>query len=153
VKIPVVTVGGIADGRSLAAALMLGAEGVMMATRFIATRECPVHERIKQEMVRRQEFETTIFGKSIGLQGRALKNKVIQEVIDIEAKGGGFEALVPLINGERMRAAWEDGDVDQAPLMVGQSVGLIKDVPTCRELLDGMAREAAARLQAGQRML
>ena len=153
VKIPVVTVGGIADGRTMAAALVMGAQGVMMATRFIATRECPVHENIKQELVRRQEFETTIFGKSIGLQGRALRNKVIEEIIAIEAGGGGLEALIPLINGERMRAAWEDGDVDQAPLMVGQSIGLIKDVPSCQELLEGMARQAAECLAAGGRML
>ena len=75
VKIPVVTVGGIADGRSLAAALMLGAEGVMMATRFMATKECQVHDNIKQEIVRRQEHDTTLICKSIDLQARALKNR------------------------------------------------------------------------------
>ena len=68
VSIPVVTVGGIADGRSLAAALMLGAEGVMMATRFMATKECQVHDNIKQEIVRRQEQDTTLICKSIHLQ-------------------------------------------------------------------------------------
>jgi len=142
VKIPVVTVGGISDGRSLAAALTLGAEGVMMASRFIATKECAVHDAIKNELVRRQEFETTLFGKSIGLQGRALKNKVIEEISAIEERGGGFEDLVPLLAGERIKAAWEKGDLDLAPLMVGQSIGLIRDVPTCRELLDRMVREA-----------
>jgi NADH:quinone reductase (non-electrogenic) len=151
VKIPVVTVGGIADGRTLAAALALGAQGVMMATRFIATRECVCHDAIKQEMVRRQEFETTIFGRSIGLQGRALRNKVIDEIIGIEKRGGGLEELIPLINGERMKLAWEEGKVDEAPLMVGQSIGLIKDVPTCQELLDGMARRAAECLAAASR--
>ena len=75
VKIPVVTVGGIADGRSLAAALVLGAQGVMMASRFVATRECEVHDNIKQELLKRQEYETTMFGKSIGLQGRALEKQ------------------------------------------------------------------------------
>ncbi|HON22834.1 MAG TPA: nitronate monooxygenase, partial [Syntrophales bacterium] len=73
VRIPVVTVGGIADGRAVAAALVLGAQGVMMASRFVATRECEVHENIKQELVRRQEHETVIYGKSLGLQGRGLK--------------------------------------------------------------------------------
>jgi len=112
VKIPVVTVGGIADGRSLAAALILGAQGVMMASRFVATKECEVHENVKQELLRRQEHETVIFGKSIGLQGRALKNRVLEEVLAIEARGGGLEELIPILAGTRIREAWEKGDVD-----------------------------------------
>ncbi len=146
VRIPVVTVGGIADGRSLAAALVLGAQGVMMASRFVATKECEVHDNIKQELLKRQEYETKIFGKSIGLQGRALKSKIIDEVCTIEERGGGFEELIPLLSGQRIKDAWEKGDVDYAPLMVGQSIGLIHDIPTCRELLDRMAREAVEHL-------
>jgi len=144
VKIPVVTVGGVADGRNLAAALMLGAHGVMMASRFIATQECLVHENIKQELIRRQEFETILFGKSIGLQGRALRTRVIEEIIAIEARGGGLQELMPLLSGERIKEAWENGNVEYAPLMVGQSIGLIKRVLSCKELLDSMANEAAA---------
>ncbi|MFY9397812.1 MAG: nitronate monooxygenase, partial [Desulfomonilia bacterium] len=116
VDIPVVTVGGISDGRSLAAALVLGAQGVMMASRFIATHECEVHENIKQELVRRQENETTMFCKSIGLQGRALKNRVIGEVLEAEQRGEGLEKLIPLIGGQRITDAWEQGLVDEAPL-------------------------------------
>lgn len=153
VRIPVVAVGGIADGRTMAAAFMLGAQGVMMASRFIATEECAVHKNIKQELIRRQEFETTIFGKTIGLQGRALKNKVIEEIIVIEARGGGLQELIPLLSGERMKEAWEEGNVERAPLMVGQSIGLIKGVLSCKELLDTMAREAAECLTAGSKMV
>ena len=145
VKIPVVTVGGIADGWGLAAALSLGAEGVMMASRFIATKECEVHENIKQELIRRQEFDTVIYGKSIGLQGRGLKSKVIEEVLAIEARHGGFEELIPLLSGQKVKEAWETGDVDYAPLMVGQSIGLIHDIPTCKELMERMAAEAKER--------
>ncbi len=144
VKIPVVTVGGIADGRTMAAALALGAEGVMMASRFIATKECEVHENVKQELIRRQEFDTVIYGKSIGLQGRGLRSKVIEEVLAIEARHGGFEELIPLLSGQKVKEAWETGDCDYAPLMVGQSIGLIHDIPTCRELLERMAAEAKA---------
>ncbi len=147
VTIPVVTVGGIADGRSLAAALTLGAQGVMMASRFIATTECDVHPNIKDELIRRQEYETRIFGKSIGLQGRALKNKIIAEVLEAEARGGGFEALIPLINGQRIKAAWESGDVEDAPLMVGQSIGLIHEVVSCAALLKAMHDEAQEHLK------
>ncbi|HRY38562.1 MAG TPA: nitronate monooxygenase [Smithellaceae bacterium] len=144
VKIPVVTVGGIADGRTMAAALALGAEGVMMASRFIATKECEVHDNIKQELIRRQEFDTVIYGKSIGLQGRGLKSKVLEEVLAIEARHGGFEELIPLLSGQKVKEAWETGDVNYAPLMVGQSIGLINDIPTCQELMERMAAEARA---------
>jgi NAD(P)H-dependent flavin oxidoreductase YrpB (nitropropane dioxygenase family) len=144
VKIPVVTVGGIADGRTMAAALALGAQGVMMATRFVATKECEVHENIKQELIKRQEFETTLICKTIGLQGRAIKNKVVAEVLALEAKGCGLEELIPLISGKKVKEAWELGNVEDAPMMMGQSVGLVKDIPTCKELIERMAAEAKA---------
>jgi nitronate monooxygenase len=95
-------------------------------------------------MIRRQEFETILFGKSIGLQGRALRTRVIEEIIAIEARGGGLQELIPLLSGERIKEAWENGNVEYAPLMVGQSIGLIKKVLSCKELLDTMAKEAAA---------
>ena len=113
-----------------------------MASRFIGTKDCVVHDNIKEGIVKRQEYETTLICKSLKLQGRALKNQVVREICEIEEKGGGFEALYPLIAGDRMKEAWEDGDVEVAPLMVGQSIGLIKDVPTCKELLERMVQEA-----------
>ncbi len=152
VKIPVVTTGGIADGRSLAAALTLGAQGVMMASRFVVTQECRVHENIKNELIKKQEFDTTLFGRSMGLQGRGLLNKALREVIAIEEKGGGLQELIPLMAGQRIKQAWETGDVEYAPLMVGQSIGLINDIPTCNELLDRMGREAAEILSRTSRM-
>jgi nitronate monooxygenase len=142
VKIPVVTVGGIADGRTMAAALALGAQGVMMATRFVATQECDVHDNIKQELIRRQEYETALICKTIGLQGRAIKNKLVEEVLAVEEKGGGLEKLIPLIAGEKIKAAWELGEVDTAPMMMGQSVGLVKDIPTCKDLIERIVAEA-----------
>ncbi|MBU2643698.1 nitronate monooxygenase [bacterium] len=147
VKIPVVTVGGIADGRSLAAALTLGASGVMMGSRFIATQECVCHNNIKEELVRRKEVDTTIICKSFGLQGRALKNKVVSDILQLEKTGGSFEDVYPLLAGERMKDAWQNGDVDKAALMVGQSIGLINDIPTCQELLETMGREAEAQFR------
>jgi len=131
----------------------LGAQGVMMASRFVATRECGVHENIKNELIRRQEFETVLFGKSIGLQGRAIKNKVIEEILSIEGKGGGLKELIPLMGGDRIKEAWEGGNVESAPLMVGQSIGLIKKIFTCQELLDTMAREAADCLAKAKQMV
>jgi len=153
VKIPVVTVGGIADGRGLAAALILGAHGVMMGSRFVSTKECPCHDNIKEELVRRQEMDTTIFGRSIGLQGRALMSDVIRDVIAIEEKGGKLEDLIPLISGMRIKQAWETGNVDYAPLMVGQSIGLIKKVMTVKEVLESMVKEAEEVLAKKNKMV
>lgn len=153
VKIPVVTVGGISDGRSVAAALTLGAEGVMMASRFIATKDCDCHDKIKQELINRQENDTTLFGKSIGLQGRALKSKNIADILAIEARGGGLEELIPLMAGDRINQSWKTGDVDYAPLMVGQSIGFIRDIPTVKELLDRMAKEAVEQLEKTKKKL
>jgi len=141
-SIPVVTTGGISDGKSMAAALMLGAEGVMMASRFIATTECQVHENIKQEVVKRQENETTLICKSINLQGRAIKNKVVEEILEAESKGADLMELATLVTGERCRQAWSTGDIDVAPMMMGQSIGRIYDVVSCKKLLDRMVKEA-----------
>lgn len=144
VKIPVITTGGIADGRGLAAALALGAEGVMMASRFIATVECQAHPAIKDELIKRQEQDTTLICKSIDLQGRALKNELARQILEVEARGGGLGELMPLLAGQRAAQAWQTGDVDGAALMVGQSIGLIKEIVSCRDLIEGMVREAEA---------
>jgi NAD(P)H-dependent flavin oxidoreductase YrpB (nitropropane dioxygenase family) len=142
VKIPVITAGGVADGRSLAAALVLGAEGVMMASRFIATKECQAHPKIKEEIIRRQENDTTLICRTIDLQMRALKNELVGKVLDVEKQHGGLEEIISLISGKRSEEALENGDVDGAPLAVGQSIGLIKEIVSCRELLNTMVREA-----------
>jgi nitronate monooxygenase len=140
-------VGGVANGRTMAAALTLGAQGVMMATRFVATTECEVHNNIKQELTRRQEHETTLICKSIGLQGRAIKNKLAEEVLMLESQHAGLDKLIPLMSGKRVKEAWETGNIDIAPMMMGQSVGLVKDIPTCKELIQRMAAEAKAEIE------
>ena len=142
VNLPVVTVGGIANGKTMAAALMLGAQGVMMATRFLTSKECNIHENLKNKLIDSQELDTTLICKSIGLQARALKNKNVLGVLDLEARGASLEEIIPMITGERISQAWETGDVDLAPLMVGQSVGLIHKIMTCKELVEGMMKEA-----------
>jgi NADH:quinone reductase (non-electrogenic) len=149
--IPVVTVGGIADGRAMAAALTLGAQGVMMASRFLTTSECNVHDNIKQELINRTEIDTVIFGdKALGMQGRALKNDLMEKIMAIEEKGGGLEELFPLISGQRIKDAWEKGEVHNAPFMVGQCIGHIHEVMSCRQVLKSMCAEAHKHLsQAG----
>lgn len=153
VDIPVITAGGIADGRGMAAAIVLGAEGVMMASRFIATAECLAHPRIKEELVRRQENDTTLICKTIDLQMRALKNEMVRKVLEVEARRGGIEEIIPLIGGEQSQKAWENGDVDAAPFAVGQSIGLIKGIVSCQELLERMVQEAEEVLANAQQRL
>jgi len=142
IKIPVVAVGGIADGKSLAAALSLGAEGVMMATRFMATTECTVHENIKKEILKRQENDTILICKSVNLQGRAIRNKVVDEILAAEARGAGIMELATLVTGERCRKAWDTGDVDIAPMMMGQSLGRIYDIKSCAQVMEDMVNQA-----------
>lgn len=153
VSIPVVTTGGIADGRSLAAAITLGADGVMMATRFIATTECLAHDRTKAELVRRQENDTVIICKSIHLQMRSLRNSQAEKVLQVEARGGGLEEILPLIVGQRQISAWAHGDVDSSPIPVGQSIGLVHDIMSCDEVLSRMMRDAAAVIARAERRL
>ncbi len=147
VKIPVICTGGIADGRTMAAAMILGAEGVLMATRFIATKECDVHENIYKELINRQEHETTLICKSVGLQGRALKNKLANQILELEEKGGSLEEMIPLLAGSRAKDAWQTGEIDNAALMVGQSIGLVKEVTTCAELIQSMVKDAKAQME------
>lgn len=152
VKIPVVAVGGIANGKGLAAALALGAEGVMMATRFISTTECHAHPNIKNELVKRQEMDTTLIDKKFNLQGRALKNALVDEILELEEKGAKFEDVFPLITGQRVKQAWIDGDVGKAAFLVGQSIGLIKNVVSCQQLLDDMVSQAEATINKVSRL-
>ena len=132
----------MANGKSLAAALCLGADGILMATRFINTYECQVHEKVYQEMINRQENETVLYGNTIGLQGRALINDSIRKVIEIEARGGKPEEIIPHLSGQYGDNIWKEGKMDTGMIPVGQSMGLIHNVMTCKELLDGMVKEA-----------
>lgn len=153
VKIPVITAGGVANGRTLAAALILGAEGVMMASRFIATPECRVHQRVKDELIKRQEFETTIYGKSIGLQGRTLINEVSKKIAELESQHDKLEELALFLMGSRQITVWSDGDVNAGLIPVGQSIGLIHDIVNCKDLVEGMVKDAAGILKDAPKRL
>lgn len=142
IGIPVITAGGMVDGRGLAAALSLGAEGIMMATRFICVDECSAHPDVKQAIIDRQEYETRLYGTTIGLQGRALFNESIQEVLKIEEEKGGFEEIFPHITGALGPQVWERGKTDKGAINVGQSIGLVYDVVPCRTLLTRMVDDA-----------
>lgn len=152
-RIPVVASGGIADGRGMAAALALGAEGVNMGTRFCATVEAPIHEQIKQALVKASERDTQLIFRTLRNTGRVLKNAVSDEVVATERRPGGceFSDIQPLVAGARGRGALQSGEVDAGLVWAGQVVGLIDDIPTCDELLQRMVaqcRESLARASA-----
>jgi nitronate monooxygenase len=143
VGLPLVASGGFADGRGLAAALALGADGMNMGTRFVATREAPVHENLKKELVRRSETDTRLIMRSLRNTERVLRNRASDKVIEIEGAGDTrIEDLIPYVSGLLGKEMLEDGDVEKATMAAGQSIGLIRDIPTCRELLDRIMDDA-----------
>ena len=152
VDIPVLAAGGMVDGKSLAAALVLGADGMMMATRFLATRDCQVHPNIHKMLLEKQENDTVLGLKTLlgdfGLQVRALRNDIMRRIEEVERTGGDFSELFPLISGERARQVWKDGNAEEAMLTVGQSVGRIHDIPSVAELIERIVTEARAVLHA-----
>ncbi len=153
-SVPVIASGGIATGAGMAAALALGAEGINMGTRFVATVEAPVHDAIKQRLVQARETDTRLMFRTLRNSARVLSNAVSEEVIRLERREGGatFDDLRPWVAGARGRAALESGAVDEGVVWAGQVVGLIEDIPTCAQLLDRMVRECRERLAAASAM-
>lgn len=151
-RIPIIASGGIADGRGMAAALVLGAEGVNMGTRFCATVEAPIHDGIKQALVRATERDTNLIFRTLHNTGRVLKNSVSNEVVATERRPGGceFNDIQPLVAGKRGQAALASGDAEAGLVWAGQVVGLIDDIPTCDELISRMVRECRERLAIAQ---
>ncbi|KAH8825270.1 hypothetical protein DL96DRAFT_173733 [Flagelloscypha sp. PMI_526] len=142
-KIPYIASGGIADARGLVAALSLGSEGVNMGTRFMATAESEIHENIKEHMVKSKEQDTVHIFRTLHNTARVFKNKVAQEVVAIEKKGDAkFADVAHLVSGVRGKKVYDNGDVDAGIWTAGISVGLIHDIPTCKELLDRIERES-----------
>ena len=140
--IPVVASGGIADGRGLAAAMALGCEGINMGTRFMVTREAPIHEGIKQKVVEMDENQTRLIFRSYKNTARVYRNVVADEVASIEAAGGEFGQVHHLVSGANQEKAWSTGDIDAGMVTVGMSGGLINDIPSCEELVRNVVGDA-----------
>jgi len=143
VSIPVIASGGIGDGRGLMAALALGAEGIEMGTRFIATKEC-VHacQAYKERLVKGTENDTVVIKRSLGAPGRAIANAWTEKILQIEKEGGGYEQLKDYISGAANRRYIYEGREDEGFGWAGQVMGLIDDIPSVSELFARMIREA-----------
>ncbi|MCT9810887.1 nitronate monooxygenase family protein [Acidovorax sp. Be4] len=154
-KIPIIASGGIADGYGLAAALALGAEGVNMGTRFCVTQEAPIHDNIKQALVRGSERDTALLYRTLKNTARVFRNAIADEVRSIEQRPGGceFEDIRPLVAGVRGRAALASGNVNDGVISAGQCIGLIDDVPSCAELITRMVAQCRERLDTAQRFV
>ncbi len=145
VTIPMLASGGIGDGRGLAAALALGAEGVNMGTRFCATQEAPIHEAIKQFLVSNTERDTRIIFRRFHNTARVARSPVSEQVAEVSARPEAvFADIQPMVSGARGRVALETGDLEAGLVWAGQVQGLIRDIPTCAVLLERMVGEAEA---------
>ncbi|MFQ9114329.1 enoyl-[acyl-carrier-protein] reductase FabK [Eubacterium sp.] len=141
VNIPVIAAGGIADGRGMAAAFMLGAKAVQMGTCFVVTKECNVHSNYKEKIIKAKDIDSKVTGRRTGHPVRVLRNKMSNEYIKKENAGATLEELELLTLGG-LRKAVVDGDVKEGSLMAGQIAGLVKEECSCRELVEKIVNEA-----------
>ena len=141
VQIPVIAAGGIADGRGIAAAFMLGAKGVQVGTHFVVTEESQVHENYKERILKAKDIDTKVTGRTTGHPVRALRNQMTREYLKKEAAGASFEELELMTLGG-LRKAVIDGDVVTGSVMAGQSAGMVKEKMTCAQLIQKLDSEA-----------
>lgn len=142
IKIPMIASGGFGDGRGLVAALALGAEGINMGTRFMATVESPIHENIKRQIVENDERATDLIFRTMRNTSRVARNDISKQVVELERQGAAFEDVRELVAGVRGKVVYETGDPDHGIWSAGQVQGLIHDVPTCAELIHRIVRDA-----------
>ena len=152
ISTPLIAGGGICDGRSMIAALALGAVGVNIGTRFMATEEFPIHKQFKDKLIEADEKSTLIVMKSLKNPSRVLRTSWSEKIMEMESRGATLEELVPLISGGISRAGWRDGTVDQGMYPGGQVIGRIHDVPKIRELVERIVAEAVETKEALARL-
>ena len=143
VNIPVIAAGGIADGRGIAAAFMLGARAVQMGTHFVATKESMVHENYKNAILKAKDIDSRVTGRTTGHPVRALRNQMTKQYLDMEKAGASFEELEHLTLGG-LRRAVVDGDVVNVSVMAGQSAAMVKEILSCEELIQKLVKETDA---------
>jgi len=144
VRIPVIASGGIADARGLVAALALGCEGVNMGSRFLATKEAPIHDSIKQQILQADENATKLIFRPLRNTLRIFDNSVARHILEMEAAGKGIDEIGPVASGQKGRIVFEQGSREAGVWAAGISIGLVHDVPTVEELISRMVREASA---------
>ncbi len=147
VKIPMIASGGFGDGRGLVAALALGADGINMGTRFMCTKESPIHQSVKERIVANDERETDLIFRTMRNTSRVARNAVSQQVVALEREGATFDQVRELVAGARGKMVYATGDIDEGIWSAGQVQGLIHDIPSCAELVSRIIREAETIIQ------
>jgi len=145
--IPFVASGGMADGRSLVAAMALGAEGMNMGTRFLATKDAPIHDNVKQAILEADELQTKLIMRNLRNTERVMKNAAVEEIIRIEKEKGEDETIDDirhLVTGAKGRLVLQEGKMDEAAWSCGMVAGLIHDIPSCEELISRIMADADA---------
>jgi nitronate monooxygenase len=142
IKIPMLASGGFGDARGLVAALALGCEGINMGTRFMATKEAPIHDNVKQALVSSDERATSLIFRTLRNTSRVYGNSVAKKAIEMEQQGKTIAEIGPTVAGARGRVVYETGDMEHGVWSAGTVMGLIQDVPTCKELIERIVREA-----------
>ncbi|MBW1979043.1 MAG: nitronate monooxygenase [Deltaproteobacteria bacterium] len=143
VDIPVIGGGGVADGRGFLAVLSLGAQGVIIGTRLLATQEAPIHEKLKQALVRASELDTMLVMRSIGATHRVWVNAAAKKCVELENARADFSGILKVVGGENAKKMYESGDLDAGIISCGEGIGLAHDIPTVEELFERIIREAA----------
>ncbi len=141
IKIPVIAAGGIADGRGMVASFALGAEGVQVGTRFVCSNECIVHEKYKNKILKAKDRDTIVTGRSTGHPVRVLRNKLTREFDRLEKAGASIEEIEKLGAG-KLRLSVVEGDIENGSVMAGQSAGLIRNIKSCKDIIEDMVMEA-----------
>ena len=141
-RIPVIGGGGVSDGRGFLAVLALGARGVIIGTRLLATQEAPIHERLKQALVQASELDTLLIMRTIGNTHRMWANAAAKKCAELEAAQAELPELLKVVSGERARKMFEMGDLDAGVISCGQGIGLAHDIPTVKVLFDRIVAEA-----------
>ena len=142
IKIPIIAGGGFADAAGFVAALALGADGVLMGTRFMATKECPAHPKFKEWLVKASETDVIVTQRSIRAPSRNLRNGPAEKVLEMESKGASLEELLKYTSGQNSLKVYFEGDLEAGLAECGQVVGLIHDVPTVKEVIDSIINGA-----------
>jgi len=146
VKLPVIGGGGVSDGRGIAALLSLGAEAVIMGTRLLLTKECPIHDKLKQALFDASELDTMLIMRSIGATHRVWNNAAAQKCFEIEQNSGSFDEVISIVTGDKARVMFNDGKTDVGVISCGQGIGLIHDIPTVKDLFDTLMKTTEQQL-------
>ncbi|MBU8910223.1 MAG: nitronate monooxygenase family protein [Desulfobacterales bacterium] len=142
VKLPVIGGGGVSDGRGIAALLSLGAGAVIIGTRLLLTKECPIHENLKRSLSGASELDTMLIMRSIGATHRVWNNAAAQKCFEIEQNSGSFDEVLSIVTGDKARLMFNEGKTDVGVISCGQGIGLIHDIPNVKDLFDTLMKDA-----------